>query len=59
MDGELQLFDLIEEVARTPVASVDELKLALDSAAATDSFLLTIKRRANGQTQSQVVVYHR
>jgi serine protease Do len=59
LDGELQLFDLIEEVARTPVASVDELQSALDSAATNDSFLLTIKRRANGQTQSQVVVYHR
>jgi serine protease Do len=59
MDGELQLFDLIEEVARTPVASVDELRSALDSTATNDSFLLTIRRRANGQTQSQVVVYHR
>jgi serine protease Do len=59
MDGELQLFDLIEEIARIPVSSVYELKSALDAAAANDSFLLTIKRRANGQTQSQVVVYHR
>ena len=32
---------------------------AIDAAAVNDSFLLTIKRRANGQTQSQVVVYHR
>ncbi len=59
MDGELQLYDLIEEVGRTPVASVDELTSAIDAAAVNDSFLLTIKRRANGQTQSQVVVYHR
>lgn len=59
LDGELKLYDLIEEVARTPVSSVDELQSALEAAAANDSFLLTIKRRANGQTQSQVVVYHR
>jgi serine protease Do len=59
MDGELQLFDLIEEVARIPVSSVDDLNAALDSASENDSFLLTIKRRTNGQTQSQVVVYHR
>jgi serine protease Do len=59
MDGELQLFDLIEEVARIPVSSVDDLKAALDSTSGNDSFLLTIKRRTNGRTQSQVVVYHR
>jgi serine protease Do len=59
MDGELQLFDLIEEVARLPVSSVEDLNAALNSASGNDSFLLTIKRRANGQTQSQVVVYHR
>ena len=59
MDGELQLFDLIEEVGRVPVKSVDELMAALDSASTGDSFVLTIKRRANGQTQTQVVVYHR
>ncbi len=59
MEGELQLFDLIEEVGRTPVTSVDELTAALDSPSASDSFLLTIKRRINGQTQSQVVVFHK
>lgn len=59
MDGEVQLYDLIEEVARTPVTSLDDLKSALDSAAGNDSVLLTIKRRANGQTQSQVVMYRR
>lgn len=59
MEGELQLFDLIEEVGRSPVASVDELSAALDSSSESDSLLLTIKRRTNGQTQSQVVVFRR
>jgi serine protease Do len=59
MDGELQLFDLIEEVARTPVSSVEELKSALDSSGSSESVLLTVKRRSNGKTQSQVVVYRR
>lgn len=59
MDGELELFDLIEEVARTPVSSVDELKSALDSSGLSESVLLTVKRRSNGKTQSQVVVYRR
>ena len=58
MESELQLFDLIEEAARTPVGSVDELKSVLDSAT-NESVLLTIKRKVNGRTQSQVVVYRR
>lgn len=59
MDGEVVLYDLIEEVARTPVASIEELNSALGSPEAGDSILLTVKRRANGKIQSQVVVYHR
>lgn len=59
MDGEIHLYDLIEEVARTPVSSIEELNAALTAAAENDSVLLTVKRRAHGQTQSQVVVYRR
>lgn len=59
MDGEVQLYDLIEEVARNPVSSIDELRSALDSATDAETVLLTIKRRSNGQVQSQVVVYRR
>jgi len=59
MDGEIHLYDLIEEVARTPVGSVEELTAALDSAATNDSVLLTVKRRAQGHIQTQVVVYRR
>jgi serine protease Do len=59
MDGEIHLYDLIEEVARTPVGSVEELTAALDSAASNDSVLLTVKRRAQGHIQTQVVVYRR
>ena len=59
MDGEIHLYDLIEEVARTPVSSLEELTAALDSAASNDSVLLTIKRRAQGHIQTQVVVYRR
>ncbi|HEY3969512.1 MAG TPA: trypsin-like peptidase domain-containing protein [Planctomycetaceae bacterium] len=59
MDGEVQLYDLIEEVARTPVNSIEDLRSALDTATDVETVLLTIKRRANGQVQSQVVVYRR
>jgi serine protease Do len=58
MDGELYLYDLIEEVARTPVHSIDELSQVL-AATDNDSVLFTVKRRTHGQTQSQVVVYRR
>jgi S1-C subfamily serine protease len=59
MDGEIHLYDLIEEVARHQVSSVDELSAALDAAAGNDSVLLTVKRHIHGQVQSQVVVYRR
>jgi serine protease Do len=59
MDGDLHLYDLIEEVARTPVSSVAELETALESAANSESVLLTIKRRHRGQIQSEAVVFRR
>lgn len=59
LSGELQLYDLIEEVARAPVTTVDELESALRSSEGTGSVALTVKRRANGQMQSQVVVFQR
>lgn len=59
MDGDIQLYDLIEEVSRTPVATIDELENAIESAAASDQVLLTIKRRDRGQIRSEAVVYRR
>jgi serine protease Do len=59
MDGDLHLYDLIEEVARTPVGTVAELESALEASSGSESVLLTIKRRHHGQTQSEVVVYRR
>ncbi|MSR58154.1 MAG: PDZ domain-containing protein [Planctomycetaceae bacterium] len=59
MDGDLHLYDLIEEVARTPVGSVADLESALATSGEGDSVLLTVKRREHGQMQSEAVVYHR
>jgi serine protease Do len=59
MDGDIQLYDLIEEVSRTPVTTIDELENAIQSVAASDSVLLTIKRRYRGQIRSEAVVYRR
>jgi serine protease Do len=59
MDGDLKLYDLIEEVALTPVANVADFETALRATEQSETVLLTIKRRAQGQTQSEVVVYRR
>jgi serine protease Do len=59
LDGEVQLYDLIEEVARTPVSSIEDARSALDTAPDSDTVLLTVKRRTKGQVQSQVVVFRR
>ena len=59
MNGELQLYDLIEEVARKPVATIQELESELASARDRQSILLTVKRRANGRTLSEVVLFRR
>jgi serine protease Do len=59
MDGKIHLYDLIEEVARTPVATFEDLRTALDHSAANDMVLLTVKRRAEGKLESQVVTYRR
>jgi serine protease Do len=59
MDGDLHLYDLIEEVARTPVGSVAELESALKSAESSESVLMTIKRRHRGKIQSEAVVFRR
>lgn len=57
--GQVQLYDVIEEVARQPVATPEELEQALLGAESSDSLLVTVKRRANGQVQSQAIVWRR
>jgi serine protease Do len=60
--NELALYDLIEEVGRVPVTSIEELNSALASAMQSDSILLTVRRGAKGtkgtqeSSQSLVVV---
>lgn len=59
LTGDIQVYDLIEEVARTPVATVEELEDVLSNAEMTESLLVKIRRSENGRMQSQVVVLHR
>ncbi len=56
---EVRLYDLIEEVAHTPVRSVDDLERILLRNESSDSILLKISRRANGNVESHLVVWRR
>ena len=57
MAGTIKLYDLIEEVSRKPIHSVEELKAALKTVEDTDTVLMTIKRRSAGKIESQAVVF--
>jgi serine protease Do len=57
--GELQLYDLLEEVARTPVATDTDLNRAISDNAAKDAILLKVLRRERGEPRSHVVVWRR
>lgn len=59
LEGEVRLYDLIEEVARVPVGSLDELNSAMRTMESSESVLLTVKRSARGKLQTHVVVLHR
>jgi len=54
--GEVQQYDLIEEVARTPVSSITEISDALSTTRSTENVVLKIRRRQNGVLRSQIVV---
>jgi serine protease Do len=57
--GQVQMYDVIEEVGRQPVSSAEELESALDSVQYGESFVLTVKRHNNGQIQTQAIVWRR
>jgi serine protease Do len=59
MEADLRLYDLIEEVSRRPVPTVADLEEALLASRGSETVLLTVKRRVNNQTQSEVLVYHK
>jgi len=59
LSGELQLYDLLEEVAREPVSSGDDLQRAIAGSGAKGSVLIKVRRRERGETRSHVVVWRR
>ncbi len=53
--GKVQIYDLIEEVARTPIHTIDDLQDLLDSRETLTSLTLKVQRTVKGRVQSQLV----
>lgn len=53
--GKVQLYDLIEEVARTPVHTVDDLQELIEHRESLKSLVLKVQRSVKGKTQTQLV----
>lgn len=49
--GELMLYDIIEEAARVPVVTPDDLQQVLQTHHDSDTILLKVRRRVDGSTQ--------
>lgn len=56
LEGDVHLYDLIEEIARTPVASLADINQALENAPRTESVVMKVRRRQNGVLKSHLVV---
>jgi serine protease Do len=52
--GEVQIYDLIEEAARTPVHSADDLKGVVERS--SDSLVLKVLRNSRGETESRLIM---
>ncbi|MGE3314495.1 MAG: trypsin-like peptidase domain-containing protein [Planctomycetaceae bacterium] len=57
--GQIKVYDLIEEIARKPVASGDELTRVISEHPQRESILLKVRRRERGESQSHVVIWRR
>ena len=57
--SELELYDVIEQVARRPVATLDELDTAIEALSGTDEILIQVRRVQDGTAASRLVVWKR
>ena len=57
LSDDLRVYDLIEEVSRTPVSSVEDLNKLLHKNSGKKSILLKVRRQVDGRTESQLVVW--
>jgi serine protease Do len=55
---DVQLYDLIEEISRTPVNSADELRDLVRQARRGESVVMKVQRTSDGQKKSHLVVVH-
>ena len=55
----VEVYDVLEEVARTPVATVSEVEKVLSHGDGREDMLLRFARRSGGQERSHVVIWRR
>jgi serine protease Do len=55
----IQLYDIIEEVSRTEVASVNDLEQALSNSESGDSVVLKVRTHRNGMQSTRLVIWQR
>lgn len=55
--ADVQVYDVLEEIDRRPVASVEELELALSSTRASSSVILRVRRTTGGATRTHLIVW--
>ncbi|WP_010584206.1 trypsin-like peptidase domain-containing protein [Schlesneria paludicola] len=59
LKSDVQVYDVIEAVGRTPVTTLDELNQALEASAHSESVILKIQRTAQREGHNQLVVWHK
>ena len=59
LHGTVKLYDLIQEVARVPVNSLDDLQQQLDRNSESTPLVIKVSRRVGGKRQQELVVWKR
>lgn len=59
LHGRINLYDVIEEVARRPVQSVADLRTALEETGSQGKLAVRVRRVVDGENQSHVILWNR
>ena len=59
LSGDLEAYDVLEAVGRTPVASLEDLSQALEQNSHSESVILKIHRTAQSEAKNQLVIWHK
>ena len=59
LSGNLQLYDVLEQVGRSPVGSLEDLTRALEENDEMESLVLKIQRDPQASTTAQLVIWPR